>query len=214
MYILAVETSSDRASVSFLKETKIIASGSVSGKYSHNKRLFEMIENVLKSACMEQNNIDLFALGTGPGSFTGLRIGASAVKGMATALNKKIIPVPSIDAVALRAFEENPDYGGSDIGIAVEGMQKDFFYCIYTRLEREVVKKSEIVVHPYGFSSYIDGVTAGNVEEINVSFKKYIPEIWPEAQYVGRLAYIRRFTDSSDDSFEPHYHKEFKNVRV
>ena len=214
MYILAVETSSDRASVSCLKETKIIASDAVSGKYSHNKRLFEMIENVLKSACMEQNNIDLFALGTGPGSFTGLRIGASAVKGMATALNKKIIPVPSIDAVALRAFEENPEYGGSDIGIAVEGMQKDFFYCIYTRLEREVVKKSEIVVHPYEFSSYIDHVVAGNVEKGDVNFKKYISGVYPMAGDIGKLAYIRRERASYDYTFEPYYHKQFKTVKV
>ena len=214
MYILAVETSSEHASVSCLKDTETIASDTASGKYSHNKRLFEMIENVLKNSYLQQKDIDLFAVGIGPGSFTGLRIGASAVKGMATALDKRIIPVPSIDAAALRAFEENPEYSKTDIGIAIEGMQKDFFYCVYGYSENELIKKSEIVVHPYAFSSYIDDITAGNVEESKVHFKKYIYGLWPDSDRIGKLAYRRQGDASFDCLFEPYYHKQFNTVKA
>jgi tRNA threonylcarbamoyladenosine biosynthesis protein TsaB len=74
------------------------------GKFAHNQRLFEMIQNALDSAGIKAGDVDLFAVGSGPGSFTGLRVGMSAMKGMAIGSGKKILPVPSIDSAALRAF--------------------------------------------------------------------------------------------------------------
>ena len=144
MYILGVDTSTEFASVAILKDGILVSELKDSGKFAHNQRLFEMIDEILKGAGIAINDIDLFAVGVGPGSFTGLRVGVSAVKGMAIGLDKKIIPVSSMDSSALRAFS---DLGGEKkINIILEGKQKDFFHAEYFFDGSDVEKISEIIV--------------------------------------------------------------------
>ncbi|MFA7123224.1 MAG: tRNA (adenosine(37)-N6)-threonylcarbamoyltransferase complex dimerization subunit type 1 TsaB, partial [Candidatus Delongbacteria bacterium] len=83
MYILAVETSTEKASVCLLRYGEKISYFSADGTRAHNKLLFGMIEDALKEGGITVREVDIFAVGTGPGSFTGLRVGVSAVKGMA-----------------------------------------------------------------------------------------------------------------------------------
>ncbi|MFO7810900.1 MAG: tRNA (adenosine(37)-N6)-threonylcarbamoyltransferase complex dimerization subunit type 1 TsaB [Candidatus Delongbacteria bacterium] len=208
MYILAVETSTENASVCCLSDGKVTADIKASGNYSHNKLLFDMIKDVLDKSAISVKQIDVFAIGTGPGSFTGLRVGAGAVKGMAMAIRKKIIPVPSTDAAALNYFTKFP--GKERINIILEGRQKDFFYGEYEFKDDDVVKKNEIIVHPYANSSYIKGYVAGNVDIDNVRIQNYAENIYPEACFVARLAYIRNKSASFDYGFEPQYYKQFR----
>jgi len=208
MYILAIDTSTEFASAALLKDGILVSELKDSGKFAHNQRLFEMIDEILKRAGIEINGIDLFAVGVGPGSFTGLRVGVSAVKGMAIGLDKKIIPVSSMDSSALRAFS---DLGGEKkINIILEGKQKDFFHAEYSFDGKDVVKISEIVVRPYEDSCYINGVTAGNVKKELIGLENYHDNYFPDAAYIGGLAFIRRDNGGYDYSFEPEYYKEFK----
>jgi len=198
MYILGVDTSTEFASVALLKDGILVSELKDSGKFAHNQRLFEMIDEILKGAGIAIKDVDLFAVGVGPGSFTGLRVGVSAVKGMAIGLDKKIIPVSSMDSSALRAF--------SDLG----GEKKDFFHAEYSFDGSDVEKISEIIVRPYEDSCYINGVTAGNVKKELIGIKNYYEIFFPDAAYIGRLAFIRRENGGKDYSFEPEYYKEFK----
>lgn len=208
MYILAIDTSTEFASAALLKDGILVSELKDSGKFAHNQRLFEMIDEILKRAGIEIKGIDLFAVGVGPGSFTGLRVGVSAVKGMAIGLDKKIIPVSSMDSSALRAFS---DLGGEKkINIILEGKQKDFFHAEYSLDGKDVVKISEIVVRPYEDSCYIYGVTAGNVKKELIGLENYHDNYFPDAAYIGGLAFIRRDNGGYDYSFEPEYYKEFK----
>ncbi|MBN2858338.1 MAG: tRNA (adenosine(37)-N6)-threonylcarbamoyltransferase complex dimerization subunit type 1 TsaB [Candidatus Delongbacteria bacterium] len=208
MYILAVETSTEFASVCCLKDDTVLSEMKEIGNRAHNELLFDMIENVINSAGLTLSMIDLFAVGTGPGSFTGLRVGASAVKGMAMGLSKKIIPVYSIDAAALKAFGVCPEE--ERLSLVLEGRQKDFFHAEYSFSNGNLEKISEIIVHPYEKSSYIEGCAAGNVMKENVSFKKYRDGVYPEASFVGRLGFAKRDSAGFDYSFEPEYYKDFK----
>jgi len=208
MYILGVDTSTEFASVALLKDGILVSELKDSGKFAHNQRLFEMIDEILKGAGIAIKDVDLFAVGVGPGSFTGLRVGVSAVKGMAIGLGKKIIPVSSMDSSALRAFS---DLGGEKkINIILEGKQKDFFHAEYSFDGSDVEKISEIIVRPYEDSCYINGVTAGNVKKELIGIKNYYENFFPDAAYIGRLAFIRRENGGKDYSFEPEYYKEFK----
>lgn len=208
MYILAVETSTEFASVCCMENDTILAEKKESGNQAHNQLLFDMIDDVINKAGITLSMIDLFAVGTGPGSFTGLRVGASALKGIAMGMSKKIIPVPSIDAAALKAFDICS--GEDRINIILEGRQKDFFHSEYQFSNGDLVKISEIIVHPYENSSYIEGNVAGNVMKQNVNFKKYCDRVYPEASCIGKLAFTRKDSAGYDYSFEPEYYKDFK----
>ena len=102
MKILSVECSATPCSAAIIEDGKVLSSGFVNVKMTHSQTLMPMIEAVLKSALTDIKDIDGFAVSAGPGSFTGIRIGISAVKGLAAA--KKL---PCVGVSTLRAMAEN-----------------------------------------------------------------------------------------------------------
>jgi tRNA threonylcarbamoyladenosine biosynthesis protein TsaB len=99
--ILAVDTSSRRVSLSLSGGEEIIASLSINDKRPHSQTLFSHISVLLRAASLKIQDIDAFAAATGPGSFTGLRVGLAAVKGLADSLGKPCLGVDSLDLLAL-----------------------------------------------------------------------------------------------------------------
>ncbi len=100
MKILAAECSAVSASCAIMADGKIIASSFVNLRLTHSQTLLPMIKAMLDSAKMTLDDIDGFAISQGPGSFTGVRIGISAIKGMAAAENKKCVGVSTLHAMA------------------------------------------------------------------------------------------------------------------
>ena len=100
MNILAMDTSSLTATVAVLTDEKLLGEFSVSNKLTHSQTIMPMTDTLLKTASMTLDDIDVFAVSVGPGSFTGLRIGMATVKTFAQALDKPIIGVSSLAAVA------------------------------------------------------------------------------------------------------------------
>ena len=100
MKILALDCSAGPASVAVIEEGKIIASSYVNVKLTHSQTLLPMVESTLRSAMLGISDIDAFAINNGPGSFTGIRIGISAVKGLAAAEDKPCIEVSALMSVA------------------------------------------------------------------------------------------------------------------
>lgn len=100
MKILAVECSATPCSVAIVEDRKITASGFVNVKLTHSQTLMPMVEATLKAAMTELKDIDGFAVSSGPGSFTGIRIGISAVKGMAAADKKPCVGISTLKAMA------------------------------------------------------------------------------------------------------------------
>jgi tRNA threonylcarbamoyladenosine biosynthesis protein TsaB len=99
--ILAVDTSSARASFAISRGTTIIASHQSDAFSPHSKIFFDLLLALLRNAELQVTDIDIFAAASGPGSFTGLRVGLSAIKGISHAMGKPSIGVSSIDAIAL-----------------------------------------------------------------------------------------------------------------
>ena len=88
MLILGIDTASKTASVGISDGGKMIVNFTLNHKRTHSEKLLEMIDNALNIAQLDISDIDAFAVCKGPGSFTGLRIGLSTVKGLCHALNK------------------------------------------------------------------------------------------------------------------------------
>lgn len=100
MKILAIESSAVTASVAILTEDILTAEYTVHYKKTHSQTLLPMIEQICHMTETAPESLDLIAVSIGPGSFTGLRIGAATGKGLALALDKKMVAVPTLAAMA------------------------------------------------------------------------------------------------------------------
>lgn len=100
MKILAIDSSGQVASVAIVTDEAVLAEYSVNYKKTHSQTLLPMVEEVMKMTGTEGKELDAVAVTNGPGSYTGLRIGSSTVKGLAMVWDKPIIPVPTVDTLA------------------------------------------------------------------------------------------------------------------
>lgn len=100
MKILAFDSTAVSASVALAEYDKLIGSFFINNKLTHSKTLVPMAEDLLKNSNVSLKEIDAFAVNSGPGSFTGVRIGVAAVKGLAFALNKPCVAVSTLDSMA------------------------------------------------------------------------------------------------------------------
>lgn len=100
MRILAVDTSAVCASVGINEDGKILSESSINTGLTHSRTLMPMIDSTLRNGEIDLDSIDYFACSVGPGSFTGIRIGVAAIKGLADGLKKRCIPVSTLEALA------------------------------------------------------------------------------------------------------------------
>jgi tRNA threonylcarbamoyladenosine biosynthesis protein TsaB len=98
--ILTVETATLAGSVALARGEEVLALLVGDAATSHSNTLLSDIDKVLSEAHIELGQIDLFAVASGPGSFTGLRIGIATVKGLAATLNRPCVGIPTLHAVA------------------------------------------------------------------------------------------------------------------
>ena len=100
MLILAIESSAKAASVALMEDEKLIAQYSQCSGLTHSRTLLPMVDDMLKNTENTIAGVDLIAVAHGPGSFTGIRIGVSTVKGLAWAADKMCVGVSTLEAMA------------------------------------------------------------------------------------------------------------------
>ena len=104
MKILALDSSGLVASVALVEDDDLIAEYTIQYKKTHSQTLLPMLEEVRRMVELAMDQVDAIAVAAGPGSFTGLRIGSATAKGLALALEKPIIPVPTLDGLAWQMY--------------------------------------------------------------------------------------------------------------
>lgn len=105
MRILSIDTSSGCASCAILNDDHLVGESFINAKLTHSQTIMPMVDSLLKATQTKISEIDLFAVSVGPGSFTGLRIGISAVKGIAFALNKPCVGASTLEGLAYNLQE-------------------------------------------------------------------------------------------------------------
>lgn len=100
MKILAVDTSATAASVAVAEENKLIGEFSINTALTHSQTLMPMVDVLLKNTGLSVNDINAVAVNAGPGSFTGVRIGVAAVKGIAFPKNLPCVSVSTLESMA------------------------------------------------------------------------------------------------------------------
>ena len=98
--ILGIDSSAVSAGCALVEDSKIVAEQFLNTRHTHSETLLPMISAMLKSAQITLSDVDKIAVSAGPGSFTGLRIGISCVKGLCDAAHKPCVPVSTLEAVA------------------------------------------------------------------------------------------------------------------
>ncbi|WP_026652300.1 bifunctional tRNA (adenosine(37)-N6)-threonylcarbamoyltransferase complex dimerization subunit type 1 TsaB/ribosomal protein alanine acetyltransferase RimI [Butyrivibrio proteoclasticus] len=104
MKILAIDTSGLVASVAISDGDILLGQFSIQYKTTHSEILMPMLDDLCKKVNLDLKSIDAIAVAKGPGSFTGLRIGSATVKGLALALDKPVIAIPTVDGIAYNLY--------------------------------------------------------------------------------------------------------------
>ncbi|WP_193726011.1 tRNA (adenosine(37)-N6)-threonylcarbamoyltransferase complex dimerization subunit type 1 TsaB [Anaerosacchariphilus polymeriproducens] len=107
MKILALDSSGLVASVAIVEDENLIAEYTVNYKKTHSQTLLPMLNEIVQMTELDLETIDAIASAGGPGSFTGLRIGAAIAKGLGQALGKPLIHIPTVDGLAYNMFGTN-----------------------------------------------------------------------------------------------------------
>ena len=105
MTILAISTSSNICSVALLKNMDTILELNTDDSKTHSENLMPLIDELFTKCSMKLSDIDLIGVDSGPGSFTGIRIGISTVKGLAAPSNIPIVPVSSLEALSYNSVQ-------------------------------------------------------------------------------------------------------------
>lgn len=102
--ILALDSSGLVASVALMEDDSLTAEYTIQYKKTHSQTLLPMLEEVRRMVELDMDTVDAIAVAAGPGSFTGLRIGSATAKGLAFAMKKPIIPVPTLEGLAYQMY--------------------------------------------------------------------------------------------------------------
>ena len=134
MNILALETATNVCSVAVSRNGRIVACSSLHRARAHAEQLVPMIEDVLEYADLDTKNLTTIAVSSGPGSYTGLRIGASTAKGLALAVDARIVSIPSLEARAhlVRPFAAP----GDDIVAATMARKGEAYVALFRITDR------------------------------------------------------------------------------
>src|SRR5580693_10351831 len=106
--VLALDTSSPSGSLAVLRDEKVVGVVSTATAEVYSSRMFRELDFLLGELSLRMEEFELFAVAAGPGSFTGLRVGLTAVKGWAEVYRKPIAAISSLEAVAAQAHSQRP----------------------------------------------------------------------------------------------------------
>ena len=138
MKILALETSAKAVSAAVTENGKVLCSGYQDTGLTHSRTLMPIVEHILKNTGMTMAQIDAVAVAAGPGSFTGIRIGVSAAKGLAFAMEK-----PAIAVSALAAMARNVAFCDGLIICAMDARRSQIYNALFEAKDGQLTRLTE-----------------------------------------------------------------------
>ncbi len=199
--LLAVDTSAGRGSVALLDGGRVLTDYSDEVR-SHTRRLEPMINGLLARAGLSLGDLDALAYGAGPGSFTGLRVTAGLVQGLAFGLRLPVVPVSSLQAMAYAAHERLT--APLTVAVARDARMGELYWGLYrvTPAGSLEVEVADSLVPPTALalpSASGDAIGVGDgwllrdrmPEAVVSGMTRIIPEIIPEASAIAHLAAAR-----------------------
>ncbi|MEP2023468.1 MAG: tRNA (adenosine(37)-N6)-threonylcarbamoyltransferase complex dimerization subunit type 1 TsaB [Reichenbachiella sp.] len=218
--ILGIDTSTSSGSVALLKDGKLIGSQLYSIEKSHSSLLHVMIEQMMKNAGFEMNELSAVAVAEGPGSYTGLRIGVSAAKGLCLALDIPLIAVNTLEALAFQLYRRSSDQ--VVYCPMLDARRMEVYSALYDSNFTNIKKTAPVILEEYAYEDILenqkvlffgDGSNKSK-EVIKHENAFFVDDIVPSAEEVALLAYDKFKNEAFENviSFEPFYLKEFRTA--
>jgi tRNA threonylcarbamoyladenosine biosynthesis protein TsaB len=136
MRVLALEASTLAGGVALIDDERLVAEYVLDVRLTHSERMLATVDRVLSDASWEPRDLDGLAVAVGPGSFTGLRVAVSTVKGLALALSVPVAAVPTLDAMAAAV-----PFASLPVCAVIAARRNEVYACLYrwdkTRMRRE-----------------------------------------------------------------------------
>lgn len=138
MKILALETSAKAVSAAVCENGKILCSGYQDTGLTHSRTLMPIVEHILKNTDLSMADLDAIAIAVGPGSFTGIRIGVSAAKGLAFAVDK-----PAIGVSTLAAMARNVAFADGLVICAMDARRNQIYNALFEAKDGQLTRLTE-----------------------------------------------------------------------
>ena len=222
--LLALETATDVCSVALVDEGRVVGLAETAEPRSHAARLVPLVRDLLAEHGIGTADLSAVAVSAGPGSYTGLRIGASTAKGLAWAHGLDLVAVPSLEALAAQAAQAAPETAEGDALLVAFPSRRGevyaaFFHCNNGNVQ-ELRPASALALADLdawlpdtGGVRWVVGPAGGAVADA-LSRPAHLlgpAHVRPSAEAVGRLGWARWQAGAVEDvaAFEPAYLKAF-----
>ncbi|APZ46433.1 tRNA (adenosine(37)-N6)-threonylcarbamoyltransferase complex dimerization subunit type 1 TsaB [Polaribacter reichenbachii] len=213
--ILNIETATKNCSVSIANKGEILALRELNnGNYSHAEVLHPFIVDILKEANLSNKEIDAVAVSKGPGSYTGLRIGVSAAKGLCFAFDKPLISIDTLTSLSHAISIDN----GIIIPM-IDARRMEVYAAVYNQDHQQIREIKAEIIDKNSFSDYLEehkvyflGDGAQKCKTIiNHKNAVFVDDKFPSAKEMAILSFNKyRKSDIENVAyFEPFYLKDF-----
>jgi tRNA threonylcarbamoyladenosine biosynthesis protein TsaB len=220
--ILNIDTSSPVCSVCLAEDGNVMTERNDESENQHASRLTSLIDELMNDQDVRLKDLSAVALSGGPGSYTGLRIGASVAKGICYGLDKPLISVSTLQGLAYVMSVKHPDPNGVYIPM-LDARRNDVYMSIYDN-GNNIIEKDKFATVSVDFA---DTLTSYNVKNIyfggsgakkvrltdfNDKFGTVIENLICKASNINDISYKRFLNGKFEDHlyFEPFYLKEFE----
>lgn len=213
--ILNLETATTNCSVSLTKNGKTISiKEHDTPNYSHSEQLHVFIQEVLKAASVSLSDIDAVAVSKGPGSYTGLRIGVSAAKGLCFSLDIPLISIPTLESMAQQSESREIDF----IIPLLDARRMEVYSHVFDNQLKGIRETRAEIIDKNSFSTYLQqgkvlllGSGAAKCKEVLSDSVDYNLECVPSSEQMSQLSFDKYQASDFEDVayFEPYYLKDF-----
>jgi tRNA threonylcarbamoyladenosine biosynthesis protein TsaB len=218
--ILQIETATTVCSVALAQDSEVLACREIEQRNIHAEKITVFIEEVLHMAGKGYNDLDAIAVSCGPGSYTGLRIGVSAAKGLGFALDKPLIAVETLEAMARGILNERDFDADTLLCPMIDARRMEVFTAVFDSKGNRVRPTSAEIIDENSFSDLLQdhqvvffGDGAGKCREALGTHQnaRVVDNFVNSARYLTAIAAekfkAKDFVDTA--YFEPYYLKDF-----
>lgn len=217
-YILNIDTSTTLCSVAISKNGEIVCSKEINEGYSHTENLHVFINDLLIQEKLMPSKLSAVAIGSGPGSYTGLRIGVSAAKGLAFALNIPLIAINSLQIMVQSVIEKTsintllcPMLDARRMEVYCAIFDKNLSFVKDTSAQMITEENLDFFKTGKEICFFGDGMQKCQSILENIPGSSFIENIYPSAKALSALSF-KKFTEKQFENvayFEPFYLKDF-----
>ena len=214
--LLNLETATTNCSVSISDNEKtIFLKENNAAEYSHSEQLHVFIKDILEEASLAFSDLDAIAVSKGPGSYTGLRIGVSAAKGLCFSLDIPLISVPTLQSMARQVKSEENEV----IIPVLDARRMEVYSAVYDENYQEIRETKAEIIEPSSFENYVNYrrvyVVGSGAEKCKETLEypnfEFDTSLTPSANEMAVIAYQKFQKQEFEDVayFEPYYLKDF-----